>query len=199
MSFFTFIKKRHPIGFILWVLTIAAFIAFGFYYYNLHNKAITTPPTIELSKDISNEFSIKASDEDLLKNITATDAQDGDVTGSIIIESLSAFVEPSTRIATYVAFDSDGNVAKKTRDIVYTDYQAPKIEPIKELKIKNKKVTEILSCFKATDVIDGDITKKIRLESIDTDTLSEVYPIKLSVTNSCGDVTTLSTQIEVIK
>lgn len=68
------------------------------------------------------EISVQDGEEALLQGVTAKDDKDGDVTGSILVEKLSGFDGENRREVTYAAFDSDGNVAKATREIVYTDY-----------------------------------------------------------------------------
>ena len=68
--------------------------------------------------------------------------------------------------------------------------------------IEERKYAEILACFKATDVIDGDISEKIKIESIDTSSNSinsGIFPVELSVTNSCGDTVYLESTVTLIE
>lgn len=72
------------------------------------------------------EVSVQDGPEALLRGITAQDGMDGDVTGSILVEKLSDFYDGNRRLVTYAAFDSDDNVSKASREIVYTDYSSPR-------------------------------------------------------------------------
>lgn len=180
------------------ILVAGIFAGFGYYYYQSNRPSHSDKPVITLNKDAKNKVSVKTTEQDLLKDITATDKEDGDVTSSVIIESMSTFIDKNKRNITYVAFDGDNNVTKLTREIEYTDYKAPKIEEVKKLEISSKKISEILACFKATDVIDGDISDRIKIDELTvTSSKNETYDVVLSVTNSCGDVTTKSASIVV--
>lgn len=180
------------------ILVIVIFAGFGYYYYKSNSHSHTEKPVITLNKNATNKVSVKTSEEDLIKDVTASDKEDGDVTSSVIIESMSTFIDKNKRNITYVAFDSDNNVTKLKREIEYTDYKAPKIEAVKELTISSKKISEILACFKATDLIDGDISDRIKIDELTvTSSKNETYKVDLSVTNSCGDVTTTTKTITV--
>ena len=48
------------------------------------------------------------------------------MTGSILVEKLSDLYDGNRRLVTYAAFDSDDNVSKASREIVYTDYSSPR-------------------------------------------------------------------------
>ena len=62
--------------------------------------------------------SVDASEEELLFGVTAMDAEDGDITSSVVIESISSFVEPGKSIITYAAFDSHNHVATASRTLL---------------------------------------------------------------------------------
>ena len=64
--------------------------------------------------------------EALLEGVTATDDRDGDVTSSIVVESVGSIMDDATVTVTYAAFDSSGNVAKAQRTVRYTDYKSPR-------------------------------------------------------------------------
>lgn len=137
-------------------------------------------------------------DEAILKGITAKDNKDGDVTNRLIIESKSNFIEKGRLNVTIAAFDKDNNVTKTVREVVYDDYQSPTIRVNKDLNFLKvpdaKRLTggDILSNITASDMLDGDITQRIRLsvESSIVVTASGSYPAKLTVTNKYGDVVT---------
>lgn len=58
----------------------------------------------------------------LLAGVTATDAEDGDVTASLLVEGISGRNDDGTVQVTYAAFDSNHHVTKATRAVRYTDY-----------------------------------------------------------------------------
>lgn len=183
-------KKRIPTAVIIEiVLIIAVLFGLGYYYYvQVHLQANNTPPQITVAQG-SNEFSVSATEDDLLSDVSAYDAEDGDVTESIIIESISPLFDGKSRTITYVAFDSSNNVTKLERDITYTDYKSPVFTCDKHIFVPTGDYTEILSEVSANDVIDGDISGQIKLEINNVvEGVPGDYPVQITVTNSCGDV-----------
>lgn len=180
------------------VLIIVAVI--GIFTYFVHRRAVNNnaAPVITIEAQ-SNEFSVKDSVDDLLKGVKAVDKEDGIVTESVIIESISQIIDGNKRTITYVAFDSDNNVTKYDRDIVYTDYVSPTFTSPKQIKVKVGTSSEILSKLSATDVIDGDISDQIKLEvnNVNAGVPGE-YSVKISVTNSCGDVSNENIVVAVV-
>ena len=149
---------------------------------------------------------------DLLSGILATDIEDGDLSLDVIIESMSNViisedkktkVKTVTRDITYVVCDSDDNVTKVTKEIKYLDYKEPVIESVDKVPvIRERKYADVLACFKATDVIDGDISDLIKIESLDSSRENirrGVFPVVLSVTNSCGDTVYYNTAVTLIE
>ena len=67
-----------------------------------------------------------ADDAALLAGVTATDAEDGDVTASLLVEGISGRNDDGTVQVTYAAFDSNHHVTKATRAVRYTDYTKPR-------------------------------------------------------------------------
>ncbi len=139
-----------------------------------------------------------ATEADILAGVTAVDAMDGDVTGNLFVEQLSNFVEKGRRNATIVAIDSDNHVTKATRTVIYTDYISPLFELGAPL-IFNAGYVSPLDKLTASDMIDGDLTDKIRISekySISVNTPGD-YKMLFSVTNSAGDVTELPVTVTV--
>ena len=132
----------------------------------------------------------------MLNGVTAADKKDGDVTDTIIIESISKMLGDHERIVTYAAFDKDNHVGKAQRKIRYTDYTSPRFSldgPL-EAGTMNAEMSDILAPLHATDCIDGDLTSQIvvidtEITSMSADAMTAQYEVQ--VTNSCGDVTTL--------
>lgn len=183
-------KKISPHIIIELVLIIIVVGCFGYYFVHRMISNNDARPVITVT-DTNNKFSVKATEDDFLKGVVAEDKEDGNVTDSIIIESVSQLIDGNKRTVTYVAFDSHNNVTKLERDIVYTDYTSPKFTSKKEINVKYGSSAEILSQLTAEDVIDGDISDQIRIEiNKVTSGVPGKYPARVSVTNSCGDVTT---------
>ncbi|MGN0299325.1 MAG: hypothetical protein ACI4C1_09125 [Lachnospiraceae bacterium] len=173
------------------VLFIIACIAFKIYHYTDQKSRDQQGPVIQMDQD-SITVSVKAEESDLLAGISALDDKDGDVTDSLLIESLSNFLEEGVRRMTVAAFDSEGHITKSTREIVYEDYQSPRFALSKPLKFVLG-TEDIIANLTAEDVLDGDITNKIKVSG--EYTLSSVqtgdYPMEFIVTNSAGDVVKL--------
>lgn len=187
---------------VMMLVLLLIFGLFGFYYYYKEIKVKINYPIIEFDDNYKETISVKSTEEDLLEYVTATDVEDGDISNDIIVEQMSNLIEGDRREVVYAVCDSDNNVTKVTREITYSDYTPPVIEAIDEESIiTERKYAEVLSCFRATDVIDGDISNKLKIVSIDTSkgTLNRgVFPVILTVTNSCGDVSYLETTVTLI-
>lgn len=66
------------------------------------------------------EYHIGDTKEVLLKDVTAVDDKDGDVTDSLVVENVFTDEEKGVATVVYVAKDSSNNVAKVTRYMTYT-------------------------------------------------------------------------------
>ena len=143
------------------------------------------------------EISVQDGEEALLQGVTAKDDKDGDVTGSILVEKLSGFDGESRREVTYAAFDSDGNVAKATREIVYTDYTPIRFQLNHSLRYRTGETINLSELVGASDSLDLSDKVKVKLESGLSTRTSGVYRIQFSVTNSACDTRILDTELEV--
>ena len=173
---------------IIVVFIIISVLFIADYYRNL-NHSNNTPPEIQMNTDIL-ECSIHDSEDDLLREITAGDKEDGDLTSGIIVESISNFVDQENHIcnATYVVEDSDHHVTKATRKIKFTDYESPKFTLKQPLCFDLGSDVSVLDVLGATDERDGDISDKIKILSNTTSTSSAgQYTVTAQVTNSLGD------------
>lgn len=147
------------------------------------------PPIIEMSKN-KIEVSVKSKEDELLKNATAKDSKDGDLKDSIIVESVSQFIDKKKHISniTYAVADKDYHVAKATRQIQYTDYTPPKFVLKKPLCLETGSDDNIKDIIGAVDCIDGDISRKVKILSTTFSTLSTGdSTVTAQVTNSMGD------------
>ena len=76
--------------------------------------ADTSRPVITVDSELS-EVSVKVTDEELLKGVTAYDEKDKDITDKIIVESISKFIEKGVCKVTYAVCDSDNHIATATK------------------------------------------------------------------------------------
>lgn len=144
-------------------------------------------PVIHSDRDVL-ELSVSDPPEKLLEGLTADDEEDGDLTDSIMVSGTSYFTEKGEAAVTYVVFDSDNKSGTLRRNIHYTDYRSPEFSLTQPLVFPVNSSEDFLDYVQASDVLDGDITDKVRMSgtAIDT-TKAGVYPITLEVTNSFGD------------
>lgn len=178
-------------------LFIASLILFGINYYRKSIYEDRTGPVFQIEDNII-EVSVKDDEKALLKGLTATDAADGDVTDSVIVESISPFTGTGRRIVNYAAFDSDNHVTHAKRELAYADYRASQFHLSKPLSFAMN-ATNLLDGITVDDCIDGDLTKSVKLmsdEEIDTSHVGE-YSARLKVTNSAGGVSYLPVTIEI--
>ena len=180
------------------LLLAAAVIMVILYIVNrwvLYSRFDRSTPEITFDSEVL-EVSVAVTEEELLNGVTAADKKDGDVTDTIIIESISKMLGDHERIVTYAAFDKDNHVGKAQRKIRYTDYTSTRFSldgPL-EAGTMNAEMSDILAPLHATDCIDGDLTSQIvvidtEITSMSADAMTAQYEVQ--VTNSCGDVTTL--------
>ncbi len=185
-------------------LLIAVLVVFGIYIINkflLYNQFDTSYPEILFEQDVL-EISVAATKEDLLAGVTATDKKDGDVTASVIIESMSNLLEGNERIVTYAAFDGDNHVGKAEHRVKYTDYKPIRFSLTEPINVSNISASTetILAPLRATDCIDGDISDQIviadsTMSSLSSDAISVIYEVQ--VTNSAGEVANLALPLKV--
>ena len=132
---------------------------------------------------------VSASDPEsaLLQGVTAFDEQDGDLTNRVILGGVSKLISNDTAKVTLLVFDSDDNMASCTRRIRYTDYHRPTFSVTEPLVYSSTEEVALLSRLKATDVVDGDISKNIRVSTLEPSNNSEVYHVTVQASNSVGD------------
>lgn len=179
---------------IVFVLTLGVF---GVYIGKTYLGRDIEGPVITC-KDKSITASIEDSDATLLKGVKAADDVDGDVSSSLIIESIR-MDEDGRCLVTYAAFDRANNVSKASRTVEFVDYRSPHFTISKPLRFVLGSKSEILKSLRATDCIDGDITNRIKLVDKDKDseyTGAGIYNYEIQVTNSIGDLAVLPVSVE---
>ena len=144
------------------------------------------------------EISALDSREALLQGMTARDDTDGDVTDSLVVESVRLLRQDGTVTVTYAAFDSARNVSKKTREVLYSDYESPRFA-LKQPLMFSQKNYDLLSLITARDMLDGDITGRIRATALDeiSSDFQGTYKVRFQVTNSLGDTVDLVLPVDV--
>lgn len=188
-------KKFRTIWLIFVIIVVLAFA--GFYAMQIM-EADSSAPVISGGQD-QLKVSIHDGEEVLLEGITAVDKKDGDVTSSLIVESISNFYGDDTRTATIVAFDSDHHISRVEREISYTDYTKPKFELTGSLRFRAGEQVNIETIVKATDCLDGDLSNKVKLymETSINNRMTGFYKVEYEVSNSAGDVETLPIEVEI--
>ncbi len=155
------------------------------------------PPQIQCETELL-ELSVTSDPSALLQGMTASDAQDGDLTGEIMLSSKSYFLEPGIFEAEYVVFDSHQNFCQVTRRICYTDYTSPQFTLTQPLVFLRGQNIRYLSYVTAEDVLDGDISDQIKVLASDVSNYTVgTYPVLLEVTNSHGDTVQVELMVEV--
>lgn len=168
---------------------ITASVLFSMFTHRRSQGVDSSGPKMSIEQEAL-EVSVNDSEKKLLEGITATDKKDGDVTDSVVLESLSTFISGSTRLATYAAFDSDQHVVRGSRRITYTDYTKPEFSMRQLLEYPAGRSSISINGITAKDCIDGDISSSIKVSLGPTYGLDEVgeYDTVFSVVNSAGDV-----------
>lgn len=149
-----------------------------------------TPPVIKCPTEV---LEVSASDDEskLLSGVTASDPQDGDLTSHVIVGGISKLISNNTAKVTLLVFDSDDNMGMCVRYIRYTDYQRPSFSVTQPLVYSSVEEVTLAERVCASDVVDGDISQRIRVSSLSTTSNSEIYDITIQVTNSMGDTSRL--------
>jgi len=149
------------------------------------------PPVLKSDRQVL-EISVHDGQAALLTGITASDAQDGDLTGMVQISGISKLVNDNTAKVSYLVFDSDHNLAVLTRSVRYTDYTPPRFSISKPLIYYRNESIQLLDRIAATDVLDGDITASIRVSALNATSDPETFQVTCQVTNTMGDTAFLT-------
>lgn len=152
------------------------------------------PPVLSCGSELV-EISVFDDDSAILAGVTATDAQDGDLTGQVLVSGISNLLTNDTARVTYVVFDSDDNMATLTRQVRYTDYRRPRFSIQEPLIYEAYADIPLLERLRATDTVDGDITGNIRVSYTEATDIRDVYTVDVQVTNSMGDTSALTVPV----
>lgn len=181
---------------ILFLVGAVAFcMTFGYNYF----YADTENPVISCSEqDSTIEVSVSATKQDLCAGLKAFDNVSGDITDRIQVKSVSSLIGFNTAQVTYVVFDDASNAGTYNRTVVYSDYEKPHYALSKPLLFSVGQTVTLLDRLTASDVIDGDISNKIRLTMVNlSNDVAGDYNIRVMVTNSLGDTSMIPLTITI--
>lgn len=185
---------------ILLLAALAAVIAlFGVYQLWIHNMLDKTGPVITIDEELL-EISVKDEEDALMQGIRAVDERDGDVTASLLVESVYGITEDNVTTVTYAAFDRAGNVSKVERQVRYKDYRSPRFELYGSLCFPSGSGFDLLEYVGANDVLEGNINRRVRATLVsNTDSINQVgsHIVRFQVTNSLGDTVVADLPVEV--
>ena len=176
------------------ILLIVSVIAFGIMRFIEFSRQDYTMPEIRMEKE-EITMSVNDPEEVILEGVTAYDKKDGNLSNVLVVEYISNFISDNRRIATLAVGDANGNISEAKRTIRYSDYQPPRFSLDGPLIFSvNASNTDILSGISATDLLDGSINEKIRIDienKSSRSTSAGDYSAEISVTNSAGDTSKL--------
>lgn len=178
-------------------LFLAGLILMGGYIAREKSGQKHEDPVLTIDSELI-EVSVRDGEEVLLQGVTAVDAEDGDLTDSIIVESLGRFKEDGRRIVTYAVADADNHVTHAQRELIYSDYTPAEFTFDKPLSFEVGTVN-LTSGIHAVDCLDGDVSASVKLlseEGIDI-TRAGKYNAEVKVTNSAGAVSTMPVVVEI--
>ena len=178
-------------------ITVSTAVFFG--YLTLDRiRTDKKPPEITVGTDIP-AVSVFDPHSALLAGVTAEDNRSGDVTGSLVVEKVQLSGTDGTVKVYLAAFDQAGNVAKAERTVQYSDYKSPTFSLSSPLIFSENYVYEVLNFVHAEDMLDGDISHRVRAVPTDGGSISDLgtHNVRFSVTNSLGDTAELELPVEV--
>ena len=188
-------RRLHILTLICMVISTALLVVSTIYQKSVEDQTI---PVIQCPEAPLTISMADGGDAALLKDVTAWDEKDGDLTDQILLQGVDKHAGASTATVTYAVVDSDNHVATRTREIQYTDYQPPHFALEKELRYSVGSALRIKDRLTASDRIDGDLSDRIRVVSSSSNTYNEgTYPATFQVTNSLGDTAAITLDIVV--
>ena len=188
-------KRTTIILILLIVICVAVFLG----YRMLDRiRTDTQPPEITLGGETLT-LSVNDSKSALLQGVSATDKVDGNVTDSLVVESVNLLDSTGRANVSYAAFDKAGNVAKAQQEVLFADYASPRFILNAPLLYRYGSNFDVLSTIGAEDGIDGNIQHRIRATALDENAITTMgsHDVQFQVTNSLGDTVTMVFPVEV--
>ena len=164
-------KKLKLVSFVIFCISLAASLIFWF---TQVRKGDRIGPVITMDQQ-ELTVGLNATDEDFLQGVKAVDENDGDVTDSLVVESVSNFLGGGRRLVVYAAVDRHNNVSRANRIVQYEGYTSPKFylkEPLCFESGGASKNEELLKNLTVKDKIDGDLSNQIKILTNSVDTVS---------------------------
>lgn len=173
----------------LCIVTALAVLGFAGVQFYTYVYSDTVPPVITMDSDL---VSVSVRDKDqnaaLLAGVSASDNHDGDLTGEVMVSSVSQLIGVNTAKVNYTVFDGADNMATASRMVCYTDYTSPHFVLREPLVYGVGEVVALMGRVEAYDVRQGDITDMIRLSALSINNNVEgIYHVSLRATNDIGD------------
>lgn len=160
------------------------------------NKPVIKGPDEELVLKVKD----RSKEKKLLKGLSASDEEDGDLTSEILVDRISDFIEPGLVTVTYSVIDMDGNKTSFKRNVRFEDYTSPVFQIVKAPICVLGEDLDITEFVSVEDSVDGDLTDQIEITSNKVDTDKEgLYPINMEVTNSMGETVSYHMFVKVRK
>lgn len=188
-------KKRNWISLLLILLCLGTLVG---YRTLARLRTDTAAPEILIEEQLL-ELSTLEPRSALLQGVSARDNKDGDVTDSLVVESVHMLRGDGTVMVTYAAFDKAGNVAKQQREVRFTDYESPTFSLSRPLLFAQNVSYDLLKLISAQDMLDGDISHRIRatvLEQVNAGYVG-THNVQFRVTNTLGETVELVLPVEV--
>lgn len=186
----------------VWMLlsvVIASVLILGGYVATAFSSADREPPEICIeTTEIA--ISVQDAESSLLQGVTAWDDHDGDVTATLVVESLYGITEDSRATVTYAAFDKAGNVTKAERTVYLIDYESPHFTLSRALVFEFGSVSGVMDSVGVEDILDGDIRQHVKATMLtrgSTVTAEGTHEVQFRVTNSLGDTAEMIIPVEV--
>ncbi len=181
------------------VLFVLTAVLFALTFFRARQLSRDNRPVISFDTDRI-VVGLESTDAELLSGVTALDAEDGDLTGKVLVESISHFITPGVCNVTYAVCDSQNHVTTATRRMEYEGYTSPRFTMADDLVFSVNEQANPLQCIGAVDVLDGDISDRVKIAATTSgfqSGVAGVYPINVQVTNSKGDVIYLDLSITI--
>lgn len=188
-------KKRNL--FLLALIALCLAIFCGYWAYD-RARTDTTPPVIHIEPQPL-EISVNAPEGILLQDVTAEDDISGDVTDSVVLESIRLLNHNGKISVGYAAFDDAGNVTKIQREVQYNNYRSPRFTLSGPLLYSSYGNFDVLNEVGATDSLDGDIPHRVRAMLTEDAPLTSLgtHMVQFQVTNTLGDTATKIFPVEI--
>lgn len=186
------------------IIRVASILFFAasavFYIWGIQStmQSDTTPPQIIADSDFL-EIEAGSDETELLQGLTASDDRDGDITSEILVGNISDFTEKGTCTVQYLVFDENNNVGEYERTVQFTSYISPRFTLSKPFAYTENGDVILSDRLRANDVLDGDITVRIRYTYSNIDRTKEgTYELTASVKNQYGDEVSETFPINII-